>query len=58
MVSSIKSSGSLQHRSTTGSQTMGYSFGATQTGTGWAVKTAAKSARHLTTTNWVLSPEF
>jgi hypothetical protein len=58
LVSSIKSTGSLQHRSATGSQTMGYSFGATQTGTGWAVRTAAKSARHVTHTNWVGSPEF
>ena len=58
MVSSIKSSGSLQHRSATGSQTMGYSFGATQTGAGWGVKTAAKSARQVTATNWVVSPEL
>lgn len=58
MVSSIKSSGSLQHRDTTGgSQTMGYSFGATQTGGGW-FKTAAKSTRQVTATNWILSPEF
>ena len=55
----VKSSGSLQHRSTTGSsQTMGYSFGANQTGAGWGVKTAAKSARQVTATNWVVSPEF
>ncbi len=60
MVSSIKSSGSLQHRSATGSsQTMGYSFGANQqNGQGWGVKTAAKSARQVTATNWVVSPEL
>lgn len=57
VVSSIKSSGSLQHRSATGSQTMGYSFGTNQTG-GWGVKTAAKNARQVVTSNWVVSPEF
>ena len=58
VISSIKSSGSLQHRSTTGaSQTLGYSFGATQTG-GWGIKTAAKSARQVTASNWVVSPEL
>ena len=52
----VKSSGSLQHRSASGaSLTMGYSFGAAGR---IGVKTAAKSARYVTSSSWVVSPEF
>ena len=58
LVSSVKSKGSLQHRTANGqSQTMGYSFGAMQTGS-WAVKTIGKTARAVSVSNWVASSEL
>jgi hypothetical protein len=58
VVSSVKSKGSLQHRTSNGqSQTMGYSFGATQTGS-FGVKAMTRTARKETVSNWVASPEL
>lgn len=55
MVSSVISRGSLQHRSSTGqTQTMGYSFGATQTNGGW-FRTIQTQSRRIAKTEWQTS---
>jgi hypothetical protein len=70
LVSSIKSRGSLQHRSVNGqSQTMGYSFGASQT-TGRTTQTTqaappevnlkaiTSGAKRVSSSEWLASPEY
>jgi len=57
LVSSVKSRGSLQHRTASGqSQTMGYSFGATQTGSRF--KSMGAEGKRVTSSRWVASPEY
>jgi len=57
LVSSVKSRGSLQHRTASGqSQTMGYSFGATQTGS-W-FKSMLAEGKRVSASRWVASPEY